>query len=176
MNWETLKTWLQPGRSRLFSDPYYRFQSLDEVIQAAKSGIFIDANQAGVDDWLRLPGISIHQARSLVALRQSGVQLHSLEDLAAAVSLPLDRLKPLEPILRFCYYAPDSANTWQRINPNTASIEMLTRIPAIDLFLARTIVQNRVSHGTYHNLADLQQRLSLSSQLTTKLMHYFSFE
>jgi len=27
-----------------------------------------------------------------------------LEDIAAALNMPLQRLKPLEPVLKFCYY------------------------------------------------------------------------
>ena len=53
-------------RNKIANDPYYRFQSLQEIAIAAELGIKIDVNQATVDDWLRLPGLSIHQARSLV--------------------------------------------------------------------------------------------------------------
>jgi DNA uptake protein ComE-like DNA-binding protein len=94
-----ISNWFSPGRLsavskaplrvKLLNDPYYRLQSLEEVRVAAELGIYIDVNQAGVDDWLRLPGLSIHQARSLTALTQSGVQLHCLEDLAAALNLPV---------------------------------------------------------------------------------------
>mgnify|MGYP005851645647 CR=1 FL=1 len=170
-----LRQGLNPLRAKLLADPYYRFQSMEEVQLAAQLGVRIDVNQAIVDDWLRLPGVSIHQARSLVALRQSGVQLHSLEDLAAALGQSPDRVKPLEPILLFCYYDADSVCTIQRVNPNTASVEMLVRVPAIDLYLARAIVQQRQTQGKYRNLADLQQRLSLSAKLTADLLHYLLF-
>lgn len=170
-----IKAQFHPLRSRLATDSYYRFQSMDEVRLAAELGVKIDVNQADVDDWLRLPGMSIHQARTLTGLTQSGVQFHCLDDVAAALNLPIHRLKPLEPILAFCYYDPDSVHALPQTNPNIASIEALVRIPAIDLFLARAIVQNRQTYGTYRNLADLQQRLSLPSQLTADLMHYLSF-
>ena len=58
-------------RSRIIEDPYYRFKSAFEIAVAADLGVKIDVNQANVDDWLRLPGISIHQARQLVALSQA---------------------------------------------------------------------------------------------------------
>jgi DNA uptake protein ComE-like DNA-binding protein len=162
-------------RSRLLNDPYYRFQSLEETRLAAQLGIGIDVNQASVDDWLRLPGISIHQARTLAALTQNGVQFHCLEDIAVVLNVPLHRLKPLEPILQFYYYAAENALTPQTINPSVASIEQMSRIPGIDLFLARAIARNRQTHGAFKNLAEFQQRLSLSSQLTAKLMHYLKF-
>jgi DNA uptake protein ComE-like DNA-binding protein len=139
-------------------------------------GVYIDVNQADVDDWLRLPGLSIHQARSLVALTQSGVPFHCIEDIAAALSLPVQRLQPLTPILRFCYYDAESPCTVQPIDPNSATVEQLTKIPAVDLFLAQAIVQNRQRHGAYRHLAELQQRLGLSGQLTAEVMHYLKFK
>ncbi|NEQ27279.1 MAG: ComEA family DNA-binding protein [Microcoleus sp. SIO2G3] len=158
---------------RIKHDPYYRLQSVSEVRLAIELGIRIDVNRASVDDWLRLPGISIHQARSIAALTQSGVQLLCLEDVAAALGCPVSRLEAIAPILQFFYY--DSAIAPQTLNANTASIELLTRISAVDLYLARAIVEGRRS-GKYRNLANLQQRLSLSPQLTTELLHYLRFE
>ncbi|MBD2025925.1 ComEA family DNA-binding protein [Leptolyngbya sp. FACHB-711] len=171
---KSLQNALHPLRSRLLNDPYYRMQSLEEVRLAAALGIRIDVNQASVDDWLRLPGLSIHQARSLVALTQSGVAFHCLEDIAAALNVPLSRLRPLEPVLQFCYYAPDRPDALPRLNANTATLEELMRLPPIDTALARAIVQHRQSHP-YRNLPDLQQRLHLSPQRTADLMHYLFF-
>lgn len=162
-------------RAKLLNDPYYRFQSVDEIKLAAALGIVIDANLAGVDDWLRLPGLSIHQARSLVCLTQAGVQFHCLEDVAAALGLTVQRLKPLEPVLRFCYYDPDGPNAIASLNVNTASVEALTRVAGIDLFLARAIAHNRQQYGAYRNLAEMQQRLALPPALTAELMHYLHF-
>ncbi|HEY9641103.1 MAG TPA: ComEA family DNA-binding protein [Coleofasciculaceae cyanobacterium] len=162
-------------RSQILNDPYYRLQSAAEVRLAAELGVKIDVNRACVDDWLRLPGLSIHQARSLVSLTQAGVQFHALEDIAAALSLPIQRLLPLLPVLQFCYYDADSLSEVQPINPNTASLEKLTQIPAVDLFLARAIVQNRQAYGDYRSLAELQQRLALPGQVTADLMHYLRF-
>ena len=168
--------WLPPQalRTKLLNDPYYRLQSVAEVAAAATLGIQIDVNQASVDDWLRLPGISIRQARSLVELCRMGVQFYCLEDVAAALSLPLQRLQPLEPLLKFCYY-DETGVTPQRLNPNMATVESLQQVPAVDLALAKAIVQERLSVGPYRNLVDFQQRLSLPGDLTAQLMHYFSF-
>lgn len=162
-------------RERLLNDPYYRLQSLCEVKIAAELGIQIDVNQASVDDWLRLPGISIHQARSLVELVGMGVQLLCLEDIAAAISVPIQRLKPLEPILSFIYYDPNSLITPQRFNPNCASVDELLQIPLLEISLAQNIVDNRLKNGKYNNLADFQRRLGLNSQITSQLMYYLQF-
>jgi DNA uptake protein ComE-like DNA-binding protein len=162
-------------RERLRNNPYYRLQSTEEIRVAAVLGIKIDANQASVDDWLRLPGLSIHQARSLVNLAQSGVHFYCVEDIAAALGMPVQRLKPLEPVLSFCYYDAESTYTICPVNPNTATVEVLLQIPILDAFLAKAIVHNRLTVGPYRNLADLQQRLFLPRNLTAELMHYLRF-
>ncbi|AFZ11787.1 hypothetical protein Cri9333_0870 [Crinalium epipsammum PCC 9333] len=164
---------LQLIKKKLLNDPYYRMQSAQEIAIAAQLGIKIDVNQASVDDWLRLPGISIHQARSLVELSAAGVPFYSIEDIAAALGMPAQRLKPLEPVLRFCYY--DESEIIQQINPNTATIEQLTQLPHVDVSIAQAIVQNRLLSGSYRNLADFQFRLSIPGQITAKLMHYLRF-
>jgi DNA uptake protein ComE-like DNA-binding protein len=162
-------------RAKLLKDPYYRMRSLAEVEIAAQVGVKIDVNQACVDDWLRLPGISIHQARALVELVEMGLQFLCLEDLAAALSIPINRLKPLEPVLVFSYYDPESSIAPQRINPNTASLEQLVQIPLLEPSIAEKIVQNRQENGNYRNLADLQRRICLDSQSISQLMHYLRF-
>lgn len=161
-----------PLWQRIKHDPFYRLQSVSEVQLAIELGVRIDVNRASMDDWLRLPGISIHQARSIAALTQSGVQLLCLEDVAAVLNVPVSRLESVASILQFCYY---DAIAPQTMNANTAAIELLTKIPAVDLYLARAIVEGRRS-GKYRNLADLQQRLSLPPQLTVELLHYLRFE
>jgi DNA uptake protein ComE-like DNA-binding protein len=162
-------------KSKIQNDPYYRFQSLSEIQTAANLGIQIDANQAAIDDWLRLPGLSIHQARMLTQLTQSGIQFFCIEDVAAALGLSIQRLKPVEPILKFCYYEPDSVFQIQRVSLNTASVEQLSQIPVMKPVLARAIARNRQTNGDYKNIVDLQQRLSLTNQLTADLMHYLAF-
>ncbi|MBW4634767.1 MAG: ComEA family DNA-binding protein [Iphinoe sp. HA4291-MV1] len=175
-NWLPLNLKLQKLRSKLLNDPYYRLQSPEEIAIAAQLGICIDANQATVDDWLRLPGLSIHQARSLVELSRAGVKFYCLEDIAAALSLPVHRLEPLKPILNFSYYDDESlALPSHIVNPNTATVETLAKVPLIDLSLAQAVVENRTSAGAYLNLADFQRRLNLPGDTIAQLMYYLQF-
>ncbi|MDJ0510948.1 MAG: ComEA family DNA-binding protein [Crocosphaera sp.] len=162
-------------RQQIENDPYYRFQSLEEVAIAAELGIKIDVTQANIDDLLRLPGISIHQARSLVELIKTGVEILSIEDMSAALNLPLSRLKPLKPILTFSYYDSESLLTSRKININRASLEELQEIPLITDSIAEEIIENRQQKGDYKNLANLQKRLALNARITSELMHYIQF-
>lgn len=165
--------WLPSIRTKLLNDPFYRMQTMAEIAIAADLGIIIDVNTAKVDDWLRLPGLSIHQARNLVQLCQAGVQFCCIEDIAAALSISVQHLQPLAPVLKFCYY--DEISTIKVISPNIATVEQLAEIPAIDLALAQLIVQNRHLQGTYRNLVDFQRRLSLPGAVISQLMYYLQF-
>jgi DNA uptake protein ComE-like DNA-binding protein len=157
-------------RKKIANDPYYRFQSLTEIEIAAQLGIKIDVNQASVDDWLRLPGISIHQAKVLVELVQKGVHLVCLEDIAGAIDVPVTRLLPLEPILYFAYYDRLSVLSPQKINLNQASLAQIKQVSLLDEELALLVFNEREKNGKYRNFADLQSRLNLDSELIAKLL------
>jgi len=163
----TPQNWLgrtfNPLKAKISNDPYYRFRSLDEIAMAAQLGIKINVSQAGVDDWLRLP------------LSGMGVELLCLEDLAAALSVPVARLKAWEPILEFAYYSRESHLAPPKINPNTASIEQLTTLPLISDNLAAAIIKNREEQGLFKNIVDFKGRLSLDAQEISQLMHFFQF-
>ncbi len=175
-NWLPLNPKLQKLRSKLLNDPYYRLQSGEEIALAVELGIRIDTNQATVDDWLRLPGLSIHQARSLVELQNAGVKFYCIEDIAAALSMSVHRLLPLLPILNFSYYDDEAlVNPTYLVNPNTATVESLTSVPFIDLSLAQVVVQNRLSSGPYRNLVDFQRRLNLPGDAIAQIMYYLRF-
>lgn len=158
-------------QQRLRQDPYYRLQSLEEVQWAAALGVKIDVNRATVDDWLRLPGISIHQGRSLVSLTTQGVQFYALEDVAAVLGLPAARLKPLEPLLSFAYYAPELAP--RQINVNQSTVAELIEF-GVSATLAQQIVTGRTA-GLYRDMADLQQRLQLTGTVVMQWLHQFRF-
>ncbi len=155
---------------KLKNDPFYRFKSLEEVRMAGELGVKIDVNLAGVDDWLRLPGISIHQAKYLVDLVKLGVKFLCLEDLASALNTPIQRIKYWECVLSFCYYDSISLLSPVKINLNSATILELTNIPIINSSLAELIVKNRVENGAFTNFIDLKNRLNLTADFISQLI------
>jgi DNA uptake protein ComE-like DNA-binding protein len=160
-------------RSRILEDPYYRFQSAFDIALAADLGVAIDVNQASVDDWLRLPGISIHQARQLVSLSRAGVPFYSISDLAAALNIPSSRLQWLAPVLSFQYY--DESEDLPSVKINEATVHELMQIPKVELELAEAIVAHRQQGGTFTSLVNFQKRLGLSGKAIGELMHYLQF-
>ncbi|HZG41301.1 MAG TPA: ComEA family DNA-binding protein [Nodosilinea sp.] len=169
--WQTLRAQINPLASRLSQDPSYRLRSYQEVEQAACLGFTLDVNRATVDDWLRLPGLSIRQAQGLVRLRQAGVQFHCLEDLAAALGVASTQLTPLAPVLSFCYYEEHSG-ALPCLSLNQATVPQLCGVPGMPAALAQAVVQERSRRGPYQDLADLQRRLGLAPELIQTLMYY----
>jgi DNA uptake protein ComE-like DNA-binding protein len=165
----------QKIRNKMLSDPYYRMQSVEEIAVAVQLGIRVDANSATVDDWLRLPGFSIHQARTLAELSRSGVKFYCIEDIAAALSISPARLEALKIILDFSYYDEELEIATKQINANTATIEALLNVPFIELPLAEAVVQNRLSGGLYRDIVDFQRRLNLPGDILAQLMYYLKF-
>jgi DNA uptake protein ComE-like DNA-binding protein len=167
---------LQKIRNKILSDPYYRFQSVEELVVAAQLGIRIDPNQATVDDWLRLPGFSIHQARALAELSRAGVKFYCIEDIAAALSISPARLEALNIIINFSYYDEDELEiATKQINPNTATIEALAKVPFIELSLAQAVIEDRLAGGAYRDIVDFQRRLNLPGDVLAQLMYYLKF-
>lgn len=161
-----------PLGRRLRQNPYYRFCNFQELDQAAQLGFRLDVNQASVDDWLRLPGLSIRQAHTLTQLTQGGVQFHCLEDMAVALGLSLSVLQPLAPVLAFRYYDPGSPTQPPSLQLNNASLEQLCHLPGMTPVLAQAIVWDRHRRGPFRTLADLQQRLGLDPAAIEQLLYY----
>lgn len=153
------------------SEPYYRFRSIAELQTAAQQGQIIAVHSATVDDWLRLPGLSIHQAKALVDLQTAGLELYSIEDLAAALEMPLHRIQSWNAILSFEYHHPEAAPL--QINPNRATLAELQGILAPAL--AEMIAAER-QVGEFQNLRDLQQRLKLDGVALNQLLPYLRFK
>ncbi|MBL1210380.1 ComEA family DNA-binding protein [Geminocystis sp. GBBB08] len=160
---------------KIQTNPYYRFQSDIEINIAAELGIKIDANLASVDDWLRLPGISITQARSLVEITNSGIHFLCLEDLASALGVSVLKIQSWQPILYFGYYSADSFYFPAKVNPNNASLNQLITIPNLDVNIAQKIINDREKNGNYRHIADVQKRLNLTQDFAYHLMKYFQF-
>jgi DNA uptake protein ComE-like DNA-binding protein len=160
-----------PAWRRLQRDPLGRLTCLEEVPIAVALGIRIDVNQATVDDWLRLPGISIHQARTLTRLTQSGVAFHCLEDIAAALGIACHHLNPLSPLLQFCYYDPTSAVRPAPVLLNQATIAQLQTIPGMSSLLLERIVNER-RRSPFRDWADVHHRLRLTPEQTSRWLHF----
>ncbi len=172
---DALEGEFNPLKKKLAKDQYYRFRSAEEVKLGIRLGVCIDANRATVDDWLRLPGISIHQARTLVELSRSGSPLTCWDDVAAATGISLQSLQAFGDVVQFYYYDPDSEVTPRQLHVNQASVRELALIPDIEPVMAERLVYHRQRFGPYKDWLDLKHRLQLPPQAITALLHYLRF-
>ncbi|MFZ4641558.1 MAG: helix-hairpin-helix domain-containing protein [Nodosilinea sp.] len=170
--WYRLTAPIHPLAARLAEDRTYRLRSHQEVQLAAELGFSLDVNQAGVDDWLRLPGISIRQAQVINHLRETGVQFYSPEDLAAALGLPPNYFQPLARVLKFCYYDPDNLSPPGRVSLNQSTVGQLGQLPGVTPTQAQIIVWERQQRGVFRDLADFQRRLQVPPEVLETLIHY----
>lgn len=159
-----------PVRGRLRRNPKARLQSPLEVAIAAEMGLGVDANRATLDDWLRLPGISIHQARTLVTLAGQGVGFHCLEDVAAALGLPVGALTAIAVGIQFHYYGGDEL-TPVPIPVNQATPGELGQVPGLSPEWADWLVRSR-QERPFRDWADLQQRGRIPADLLARWLHY----
>jgi DNA uptake protein ComE-like DNA-binding protein len=138
------------------------------VALAAEMGLTVDANRATLDDWLRLPGISIHQARTLVNLRYQGVTYAALEDVATALGVPPATLYPIAPAIAFRYY---DAPVIPPVDLNRATVEDLLRVPGMPPDWAEWIVRSR-QWGPFRDLAEFQRRCQVPPVAMERWLHY----
>ncbi|MGF1461506.1 MAG: ComEA family DNA-binding protein [Leptolyngbyaceae cyanobacterium] len=171
--WNTWLKRLHTMRKRLQQDPFTRLNTIEEVLIAADMGLYIDVNQATADDWLRLPGISIHQAKNLVSLSHQGVVFYALEDIAAALGVPCRHLRPVSPLLRFCYYDNASTVTPAALSINSATIAQLMGLPGMSSPLAERILNER-QRSPFMTWSNVHHRLRLSPEQTNEWMHYLT--
>ena len=137
---------------------------------AAQLGLGVDVNQATEDDWLRLPGLSIHQARRLVQLRRQGVAFWAIEDVAAALGLPPAALAALAPALVFRYYPPlEGAGHTYDLNQATTT-ELLT-VPGLSPMWCDRILHQR-QQAPFQDWADCQRRCAIPPDLLGQWFHY----
>ena len=159
----------------LWQDPRYRFRSLLELNQAVRLGFRLDVSTATIDDWLRLPLFSIHQARLLVQLQRGGVVFHCPEDIAAALGWTPAQIAPFSEALRFTYYEADSPLNCPRFNPNHTEGSKLLTLPGMNPALVQQLINDREQRGPFRDLADFQARLNLPGDQVSDLMHYLIF-
>jgi len=171
--WQTWWHRFHPLRKRLQRDPLARLSTLAEVAIAADLGMQLDVNQATVDDWLRLPNLSIHQARLLVSLSQTGVVFYGLDDIAAALGVSSQHLAPLTPVLQFCYYDEASPIAALPTSLNQATIAQLMTLPGMSGAIAERIVNER-RRSPFIHWGDVHHRLRLAPEQTSQWMHYLT--
>jgi hypothetical protein len=159
---------------KLAANPDLRLRNADEVRQLAALGWRLDVNRATAADWLRLPGCTPSQVDLLLRLQAGGVQLSGPDDLQRLLTLPDDQILCWQPLLAFRWYGYGPPPGLAPVDLNRSSADQLQGRLPLDPERCRRLVRER-SRGPFQDLADLQQRLNLPSDLVEALIGKVSF-
>ncbi|MEO6759387.1 MAG: helix-hairpin-helix domain-containing protein [Saprospiraceae bacterium] len=118
----------------------------------------LDINRAGMEDWLRLPGIGEKRARQIVKFRESLGGFQTVEQLAEMYGLPDSVFQSIHPLLNL-----ESRNIRQ-INMNTASVDDLDRHPYISFKQATLIVNYRNQHGPFASAQEVTRIMAFTDK------------
>lgn len=130
----------------------------------------IDINQADTLAFISLPGIGNKLANRIVNFRDKLGGFYSVQQVGETFGLPDSTFQLIKPRLQCAQV------TIQKININTADINMLKQHPYIRWNIANAIVQYRQQHGIFHSPEDLQQIVLITPEVYQKIVAYVAVE
>ena len=125
-----------------------------------------DVNLADSNAWSRLPGIGEKLASRIIHFREKLGGFYQLDQVAETYGLPDTTFQKIKPYLRI------HSVSLHQIDINTATKEMLMSHPYIRWPLARSIIEYRVQHGSFHSVSELLQLAQMDSAKFEKLKPY----
>ncbi len=162
------------NRLSLLHNPQQRLTSEQQMLTARELGMSIDINRCSVDDLLRLPGVTLHEARRIIEIRRSGGPYFSADELQERTDVSWEKIRRLQSMLQFRYYEQKSALP-MLLDINSATVSQIAELEGIEPSLASRIVQERDLGGDFANISDLRDRLNLPARIIARLMNRIDF-
>ncbi|HLA60503.1 MAG TPA: helix-hairpin-helix domain-containing protein [Puia sp.] len=134
--------------------------------RAVKFFTVTDVNLSDSNEWSRLPGIGEKLASRIIHFREKLGGFYQVNQVAETYGLPDTTFQKIKPYLRI-----QSVSLLQ-IDINTATKEILMSHPYIRWPLARSIIEYRSQHGSFHSLNELLQLALMDSAKFEKLKPY----
>jgi len=131
--------------------------------------VVIDLNLADTAMLKKLKGIGSSYSKRIVNYRNALGGFYSLEQLREVYGMNEELFEQIRPHLKI------EAFTLQKININTAPIEVLKKHPYISNKEAQLIVNYKKQHGDYHSIDDLKKIIALHGDFFIKIEPYLSF-
>jgi competence protein ComEA len=125
-----------------------------------------DVNLSDSNEWSRLPGIGEKLASRIIHFREKLGGFYRLDQVAETYGLPDTTFQKIKPYLRI------HSVSLQQIDINTASKEILMSHPYIRWPLARSIIEYRLQHGSFHSVNELLQLAQMDPAKFEKLKPY----
>lgn len=92
----------------------------------------------------------------------------------------------LAAVVACCLFAGNAVGVWAQegsaaaeqklVNPNSAGVEMLAKIPGLDEKIAKEIIVLREQMGDFQNLDDLLEVKGMTKELLEKVKPYISLD
>jgi len=125
-----------------------------------------DVNHSDSGEWSRLPGIGEKLASRIIHFRERLGGFYQIDQVAETYGLPDTTFQKIRPYLKI------QSASLRQIDINTATREILASHPYIRWALARSIIEYRVQHGSFHSINELLQLAQMDASLFEKLKPY----
>ncbi|WP_344672654.1 helix-hairpin-helix domain-containing protein [Sphingobacterium kyonggiense] len=132
--------------------------------------VLINVNDADTNSWMEVRGIGPVFSKRIVKFRDALGGFHDINQLKEVYGIPEDILERIQQQIQLM------PKSHKRILINQISIDSLAKHPYVRYKRARTIINYRVQHGNFKELADLKKILSLDEEFFIKIEPYLDFD
>jgi len=145
----------------------------------------IDINKAEIENLSKLPGIGPVKSQAIVDYREKNGEFNSLIELTNIKGIGKKTLAKLLPYLEmigdsaevYAFAAEDtqttdssiSADTNEKININSASVELLQNLSGIGEKKAQAIIDYRNEHGSFHTIEEIMNVKGIGQGIFDKI-------
>jgi competence protein ComEA len=130
----------------------------------------VDVNAADTAAFIALPGIGSKLALRIINFREKLGGFYQVEQVAETFGLPDSTFQKIKG------YLSAGSTSVNRININSATIEVMKSHPYIRYALGNAIIQYRSQHGNYKSVDDIRNLMSVTPEIFAKVAPYFTIE
>jgi DNA uptake protein ComE-like DNA-binding protein len=128
--------------------------------------VVVDINDADTTAFIALPGIGSKLAQRIINFRTKLGGFYSIDQVKETFGLPDSTFTKIQKQLTY------QASEIQKININTAPVDVLKAHPYIRYNLANAIVQYRTQHGAFNSITDLKKIVLVNDSIYNKVQPY----
>jgi len=139
-------------------------------VQKEKEPIYIDINEATVEDWQKLHGIGPSYANWIVKRREKLGGFTSVEQVAEVYNFPDSTYQAIKPFLT------NESTKLTKISINTLCAEEIKNHPYIKWKEANRIVAYRKQHGAFNDMSDVKKMPVFTEDFFLKIEPYLKFD
>lgn len=128
----------------------------------------IDINLADTTAFIGLPGIGSKLSQRIINFRDKLGGFYKVEQIGETFGLADSTFKQIKPLLVV------NKDQVRRMNINLTTVDELKSHPYLRYALANAIVQYRLQHGNYQEVADIKKIMAITEDVYNKVSPYLS--